>query len=65
MIEDDLSSDIATTRETIARHEGNLERFKVDEKDIVERFETDIVRFKRLKKVDAQAANTQPSTNGS
>ena len=65
MIEDDLSNDIATTRETIARHEGNLERFKVDEKDIVERFETDIVRFKRLKKLDTQAANAQPSTNGS
>lgn len=49
MIDPDLSADMQTTRETIARHEQNLQRFEDDQNNIVARFDGDIVRFKRLK----------------
>ena len=60
MIDRDLSDEIAATRETIARHEGNLQRFRSDETNIVKRFEGDIIRFKKLKGLDQQAAVTSP-----
>ena len=56
MISHDLSDDIATTKETIARHELNLDRFREDELEIVQRFEVDINRFRELKGLDQQAA---------
>ena len=59
MIDPDLSNDIATTKETIERHENNLKRFVVDEQDIVERFETDINRFIRLKGLDKKASSDE------
>jgi hypothetical protein len=49
MIDPALAADIATTTETIARHEQNLERFQKDEQNIVARFDGDISRFKMLK----------------
>lgn len=49
MIDPALSADIADTRATIERHQGNLERFREDEKHIVASFNTDISRFKALK----------------
>jgi hypothetical protein len=49
MIDPALATDIATTTETIARHELNLERFQKDEQNIVARFDGDIDRFKALK----------------
>lgn len=49
MIDPALAADIATTTETIARHEQNLERFQQDEQSIVARFDGDISRFKALK----------------
>lgn len=49
MIDPALAADIATTTETIARHERNLERFQEDEQSIVARFDGDISRFKTLK----------------
>lgn len=49
MIKPDLAADIANTREGIARHEANLERFQEDEQTIVARFDGDIDRFKQLK----------------
>jgi hypothetical protein len=58
MIDRNLTDDIASTKETIERHENNLRRFKADETDIVERFEVDILRFKRIKGLDQQAATT-------
>lgn len=60
MIDPDLSDDIATTKETIARHEGNLQRFQTDEQDIIKRFEGDLNRFKELKGLDQQASTGQP-----
>jgi hypothetical protein len=49
MIGPGLAADMATTRETIARHEQNLQRFQDDEENIVARFDGDIDRFKALK----------------
>jgi hypothetical protein len=58
MIDRDLTDDIAETKDTIERHEGNLQRFKSDESKIVDRFEVDILRFKRIKGLDQQAATS-------
>ncbi len=63
MIDRDLTNEIATTKETITRHEGNLRRFKTDESQIIDRFEVDILRFKRLKGLDQQASNGSPPTS--
>ena len=52
MIEEDLATDLWLTKETIARHERNLEKYQNDEKQIIERFDNDIARFKRLKGID-------------
>ena len=52
MIEEDLAKDLRQTRETIDRHERNLEKYQNDEKQIIERFDNDIQRFKRLKGID-------------
>lgn len=52
MIEDDLAMDLRLTKETIARHERNLEKYQSDEQQIIERFADDIARFKRLKGID-------------
>ena len=49
MISTDLANDIATTKETITRHEANLRRFQSDQQGIVARFDGDINRFKKLK----------------
>ena len=49
MIDPDLANDLATTKDTIARHEENLRKFEADEQNIVARFDGDIDRFKQLK----------------
>ena len=49
MIDPGLAGDIATTESTIERNQSNLERFQVNEQNIVARFDGDIDRFKRLK----------------
>jgi len=49
MIDPDLAADISTTKDTIVRHQANLERFHQDEQNIVARFDGDIDRFKKLK----------------
>jgi len=49
MIDPDLADDMSTTKDTISRHEQNLQRFQQDEQSIVARFDGDIDRFKTLK----------------
>ena len=49
MIDPDLAEDMTTTKNTISRHEQNLQRFRTDEQNIVARFDGDINRFKMLK----------------
>ncbi len=52
MIDPDLAEDIRLTRATIARHESNLERYQVNEDQVIARFEGDISRFKVLKGIE-------------
>ncbi len=49
MIGEDLADDLRKTKETIARHIGNLQKYEDDEREIIERFNNDIERFKELK----------------
>jgi hypothetical protein len=49
MIDPDLANDMTVTKNTISRHEQNLQRFRSDEQNIVARFDGDIDRFKALK----------------
>ena len=46
MIEDGLAADLRKTKDTIARHERNLEKYAADKKRIIDRFNNDIARFK-------------------
>ncbi|MDJ0747913.1 MAG: DUF4124 domain-containing protein [Woeseiaceae bacterium] len=57
MIDEALAADLRATRETIERHERNLEKYKLDEQKIIERFDGDIERFKLLKGVSATSAS--------
>lgn len=49
MIDPELAADIEMTKDTIDRHEQNLQRFQDDEQTIIARFDGDIDRFKTLK----------------
>jgi len=51
-VDPDLVAEITETKATIARHEGNLEKFQTDEQQIVARFEGDINRFKVLRGIN-------------
>ena len=52
MIPDDLAQDLRKTKETIARHERNLEKYEQEEQRIIKQFDADIRRFKILKGID-------------
>ena len=52
IIDPDLAGDLVTTRDTIERHQANLQRFQEDEHSIVARFDGDVDRFKKLKGVN-------------
>jgi hypothetical protein len=52
MVSEDLALDLRKTKETIARHERNLQKFHTDEELIIARFDGDISRFKVLKGID-------------
>ncbi len=52
MIGEDLADDLRDTKNVIARHERNLEKFQQDEQQIIARFDGDISRFKTLKGID-------------
>ena len=49
MIDQGLVNELTSTREAIARHEKNLQKFQDDEQSIVARFDGDIDRFRTLK----------------
>ena len=57
MVEPKLMREIEETELTISRHQDNLEKYRQDEKEIIQRFNGDIHRFKSLKglAVTAQA----------
>jgi len=52
MIPDDLQEDLRDTKDTIERHQRNLEKYRHDEQQIISRFDGDIVRFKKLKGIE-------------
>ncbi len=52
MIDEGLAQDLRETKDTIDRHQRNLKKYESDEKQIVERFDGDIARFKTLKGID-------------
>ena len=60
MIDDNLAADLRRTKETIERHERNLEKYKLDEQEIIERFDGDIARFKTLKGIPTKSASASP-----
>ena len=57
MIDSDLAADLRETKDTISRHQRNLEKYAEDEKRIIDRFDGDIARFKRLKGIETTANN--------
>jgi hypothetical protein len=64
MIPDDLARDLRDTKDTIARHENNLRKYERNERQIIERFDKDISRFKILKGIDEpQAAVAENSAS--
>jgi hypothetical protein len=60
MIESSLVQEIQETENTIDRHKSNLQKYQLDERTIIERFEGDINRFKNLKGITMSAAQTLP-----
>jgi len=44
-----LAGDLVTTKDTIERHQANLQRFHDDEQNILARFDGDIDRFRKMK----------------
>ncbi len=58
MIDESLAADLQRTKETIERHERNLEKYKHDEQEIIERFDGDIERFKQLKGITTSASTS-------
>lgn len=60
MIDPELAEDILLTKATIKRHQANLARFRDDEKNIIERFDGDINRFRSLKGINKQSRLSNP-----
>lgn len=52
VVSEDLALDLRKTKDTITRHERNLQKFQTDEELIIARFDNDISRFKVLKGID-------------
>lgn len=52
LIDDDLAEELRKTKEIIARHQRNLQKFQADEQQIIARFDGDISRFKVLRGID-------------
>ena len=59
MIPDELAADLRETKDTIARHESNLKKYERNEREIIERFDRDIARFKILKGIADDDPETQ------
>ena len=51
-IDPSLVTEIGETENAIDRHEQNLRKFRQEERQIIERFNGDIQRFRRLKGID-------------
>jgi hypothetical protein len=62
MIPDELAEDLRDTKDTIARHENNLKKYERNERQIIERFDKDISRFRILKGIDEPQAAVEERT---
>ena len=60
MIDPTLIQEIKETEETISRHKRNLSKYRQDERDIIERFDGDIHRFRDLKGLTITTAQAIP-----
>ncbi|MDH5322796.1 MAG: hypothetical protein OEW81_10340, partial [Gammaproteobacteria bacterium] len=60
MIDPLLIREIQETEATIVRHQKNLEKYRSDEREIMERFDGDINRFKSLKGLPITTAQAVP-----
>ena len=64
MINEELAEELRRTKETIKRHQQNLRKYENDEREIIERFDVDIERFKILKGItDPPTTATASATN--
>ena len=54
-VDPNLVDEIEITRETIARHEANLEQFRQDKEAIMQKFDRDLKRFEELKGLTANS----------
>ncbi len=52
MIDEELVDELRKTKDIMARHERNLDKFRADEQQIIARFDGDISRFRLLKGLD-------------
>lgn len=60
-IDPSLVEEIGETEGSIARHEGNLKKFRDEERRIIDNFEGDIHRFKKIKGI-SEDAQTRAAT---
>jgi len=50
-LDEDLATELSTTKETIGRYQTNLDRYNKEEENVLARFNADISRFRVLKGV--------------
>lgn len=62
MVDPGLVEEIAETDGAIARHEGNLEAFRQEEREIINRFNASIRRFKQLKGIEDEGVAGEPQS---
>ncbi len=60
LIDESLADDLQKTRATIDRHRRNLQKYESNERQIIQRFDGDIARFKRLKGLDSAGGSASP-----
>lgn len=60
LIEESLAGDLRETKDTISRHKRNLQKYEADTRQIIDRFDGDIARFKRLKGIEHTAGSASP-----
>ena len=60
LIDEHLASQLKDTKDTISRHKRNLQRYESDERQIIERFDGDIARFKHLKGLEPAGGSASP-----
>ena len=59
MIDPKLIQEVKETEDTIERHQKNLQKYQQDERDIIDRFDGDIHRFRSLKGLPMTVATRQ------